>query len=143
MRWTPLRSTSAQNQNDNTYQSAIWKERRSFHFRSGPYLWEKGKVLHHAGAFLVEYSDSQQGHASAQILEGQVEAFAFGQWSEATNFCVHLHQPSPEINLGETLICCDGVHLVVNETNSRRTGMAKKTREIMLDSSGPVSWFLI
>lgn len=44
----------------------------------GTYLWEKSKVLHYARAFFVEYSDSQKGHASAQILEGQVEPSAFG-----------------------------------------------------------------
>lgn len=54
-------------------------------------LWEKSKVLHYAGTFLVEYSDSQKGHASAQILEGQMEASAFGQWPETPNFCVDLH----------------------------------------------------
>lgn len=55
------------------------------------YLWEISKVLHNAGAFLVENSDSQQGHASTQVLEGQVEAFAFGQRPKTPNFCVHLH----------------------------------------------------
>lgn len=58
---------------------------------SGPYLWEKSKVLHYTGALLVEYSDSKKRHASAQILEGQVEPSAFGQRPKTPNFCVHLH----------------------------------------------------
>lgn len=55
------------------------------------YLREKSKVLHHTGAFLVEYSYSQKGHASTQILKGQVKASAFGQWTKTPDFCVHFH----------------------------------------------------
>lgn len=85
----------------------------------GPYLWEESKVLHYARAFFVENSDSQEGHAGSQVLEGQMEPSAFGQRPKTPNFCVHLHQPSPEINLGETLICCDGVHLMQSDQDRK------------------------
>lgn len=65
--------------------------RPQFSVSNVPYLWEKSKVLHYTRAFLVEYPYSQKGHASTQILEGQVEASAFGQWPKTPNFCVHLH----------------------------------------------------
>lgn len=97
MKWTPLQSVSAQNQKhknvhagEQLHQSQM-KRAPQFSVSSRPYLWEKSKVLHYAGTFLVEYSDSQKGHASAQILEGQVEPSAFGQWPETPNFSVHLH----------------------------------------------------
>lgn len=55
------------------------------------YLWEESKVLHYAGTFLVKDSDSQEGHTSTQILEGQVEPSAFGQRAKTPDFSVHLH----------------------------------------------------
>lgn len=75
------------------------------------YLREEGKVLDNAGTLLVENSDSQQGHASAQVLECQVESSALGQRPETPDFSVHFHQPSAKVDLGETLIGGDRVHL--------------------------------
>lgn len=75
------------------------------------YLREEGKVLDDAGTLLVENSNGQQGHASAEVLECQVEASALGQRPETPDLRVHLHQPSAKVDLGETLIGGDGVHL--------------------------------
>lgn len=83
--------------------------RRSARWRL--YLWEEGKVLDDAGTLLVENPDSQQGHASAKVLECQVESSAFGQRPETPDLSVHFHQPSAKVDLGETLIGGDRVHL--------------------------------
>ncbi len=95
MRWILLQSVSVQDHKNihvgQQLHQNLMKRAPQFSVSSGPYLREKSKVLHYAGAFLVEYSDSQKGHAGAQILEGQVEASAFGQRPETPNFCVHLH----------------------------------------------------
>lgn len=60
-----------------------------------------------------------------------MEASAFGQWPETANFRVHLHQPSPEINLGETLIRRDGVHLTEWEGLEwqKKAGYIKKKKK--------------
>lgn len=86
------------------------------------YLWEIGKVLNYAGAFLVEYSDSQDRHAGTQILEGQVEPSALGQRSKTPDFRVHFHQPAPKVDLGETLVSGNSIHL----TDRRRTSNAQE-----------------
>lgn len=85
------------------------------------YLWEEGKVLDDAGTLLVENSDSQQGHASAKVLECQVESSALGQRPETPDFSVHFHQPSAKVDLGETFIGGDCVHL--------RGGKEQKSRD--------------
>lgn len=75
------------------------------------HLWEISKVLHNAGTFLVENSDSQKGHAGTQVLESQMEPSSFGQRAKTPYFCVHLHQSPSKVNLWEALICCYSVHL--------------------------------
>lgn len=90
---------------------------------SRAYLWKISKVLNYAGTLLVEYSDSQDRHAGAQILEGQVEPSALGKRSETPHFCVHLHQPAPKVNLGETLVGGNSIHLP--DRRRTRNGQAR------------------
>lgn len=115
MKWTLPRSASAKvHSHESGHDGPCVKGKRC---GSRAYLWKIGKVLNYAGAFLIEYSDSQDRHAGTQILEGQVEASALGQRSKTPDFCVHLHQPAPKVDLGETLVSSNSIHL----TDKQRT----------------------
>lgn len=68
-------------------------------------LWEGRQALHRGRARLVVNSDRQQRHASAHVLEGQVEALP-GQRPDRPRLRVDLQHPAPR-----DLIRGDGGHL--------------------------------
>ena len=73
-------------------------------------LPEQRPVRDDSGTFPVEDAHSDEGHAAAIVLKGQVEAISWHR-AEAPDLCVDLHHSASQVHLGEALICCNGVHL--------------------------------
>lgn len=68
--------------------------------------------MHNARTLFEEDTDRKERHTGSIILESKIKTIPRKR-PKAPDFCVDLHQPSPEVHLGEALICSNGVHFEV------------------------------